>query len=72
MRVMTLRVPGMDCRRTVRLLTARLRDVAGVESIQADPESSELLVRGEMSEESVRRTLTEAGFPPAPVDSTDR
>ena len=72
MGVMVLKVPGMDCRRSVRLVTARLRDVPGVESIRADPASSELVVEGEMSEELVRRTLTDAGFAPAPVEFTER
>lgn len=43
MRQLNLFVGGMSCRRCVREVTARLRDVPGVETVSADP--SDCLVR---------------------------
>ena len=46
---MELTVSGMSCRRCVREVTARLRDVAGVERVVADPVRSTVHLVGSMS-----------------------
>ena len=46
---MTLQVGGMGCRRCVREVTARLRDVVGVETVIADARRSVVLLRGSMA-----------------------
>ena len=46
---MTLRVGGMSCRRCVREVTARLRDVAGVETVSADAGRSVVRLGGSMT-----------------------
>lgn len=55
-------VPGMCCRHDVRAVTARLRDLEGVETVQADAATATVMVRGAVSEEAVRRSLEEIGF----------
>lgn len=65
----TLTVPAMDCRHAVRLVTARLRDLPGVETVEADPRSSTLVVQGEVPERTVRSVLAAAGFPAQPAVS---
>ena len=46
---MELTVSGMSCRRCVREVTARLRDVAGVERVVADPLRSTVHLVGSMT-----------------------
>jgi copper chaperone CopZ len=46
---MELTVSGMSCRRCVREVTARLRDVAGVKRVVADPVRSTVHLVGSMS-----------------------
>ena len=41
-------VGGMGCRRCVREVTARLRDVTGVETVTADPDSCVVRLSGSM------------------------
>ena len=50
---MTLYVGGMGCRRCVREVTARLRDVAGVRTVVADAATSTVRVGGSMAVEDV-------------------
>jgi copper chaperone CopZ len=64
-----LHVPGMACRTTVRVVTAHLRDVPGVESLNADPATGELWVVGAVLEATLRRELTGMGFPAAPAET---
>lgn len=45
---LTLYVAGMTCRRCVREVTARLRDVSGVETVAADAGTSEVRLSGSM------------------------
>ena len=42
-------VGGMGCRHAVRSVTARFRDVVGVETVTADPQTGLVTVTGTMS-----------------------
>lgn len=66
---MRLYVPGMVCRRSVRVVTAHLRDVPGVESMHADASTGELCVVGAVVEATVRSELAAIGFPAAPTET---
>lgn len=46
---MTLYVGGMGCRRCVREVTARLRDVPGVQMVVADSATSTVRLGGSMT-----------------------
>ena len=46
---MRLVVGGMGCRRCVREITARLRDVPGVETVVADASTSAIRLSGTMA-----------------------
>jgi copper chaperone CopZ len=59
MAVIALRVPGMTCRRCVRIVTARLRDLPGVVMVEEEAATAELIVHGEVSEDRVRAALAE-------------
>jgi copper chaperone CopZ len=50
---MTLYVGGMGCRRCVREVTARLRDVSGVQTVVADSATSTIRLSGSMTVEDV-------------------
>lgn len=50
---MTLYVAGMGCRRCVREVTARLRDVSGVQTVVADSATSTVRLGGSMTVEDV-------------------
>jgi copper chaperone CopZ len=50
---MDLVVGGMSCRRCVREVTARLRDVAGVQRVTADPRRSTVHLTGSMTRADV-------------------
>ena len=60
--MIVLRVPRMTSRRSVRTVTAGLRDLPGVETIQADSVTASLVVEGTVLEQDVRLVLTELGF----------
>ena len=57
MRTMGLVVGGMRCRHCVREVTARLRDVPGVETVMADAESSVVRLVGTMRVDDVLGAL---------------
>lgn len=63
MRTIGLVVGGMRCRRCVRKVTARLRDVPGVETVMADTESSVVRLAGTMSVEDVLGALRDLNYP---------
>ncbi|MFC7495735.1 MULTISPECIES: heavy-metal-associated domain-containing protein [unclassified Nocardioides] len=54
---LTLHVSGMSCRRCVREVTARLRDVTGVETVAADAGRSSVRLSGSMTLPDVVRAL---------------
>jgi copper chaperone CopZ len=53
MREITLYVDGMGCQRCVREVTARLRDVPGVQTVVADSVTSTVRLGGSMAVEDV-------------------
>jgi hypothetical protein len=61
--VVTLQVPELRGRGSVRVATARLRDVSGVEVVQANLVTGVIVVQGSMSEEAVRVALASVGLP---------
>lgn len=62
MTTVALHVSGMTCRQCVRALSARLRDLPGVRTVQADSGTGSLVVEGEVSEQQVRAVLGGIGF----------
>ncbi len=63
MAVIAMHVPYMRCRRCVRSVTARLRDLPGVVTVEADARTAELVVRGEVTEDQVRGALADVASP---------
>ena len=59
---LALHVDGMGCRDCVRSVTARLRDVPGVQTVTADHRRSVVLLHGSMSREDVLAALEGTGF----------
>ena len=53
----TLHVDGMRCRSCVREVTARLRDVPGVQTVVADASASTVRLAGSMTVADVLATL---------------
>lgn len=62
-RAVHLQVPAMSCRRCVRTVTARLRDVPGVATIEADAQTRSLVLAGTMTVADVVAALEECGYP---------
>jgi copper chaperone CopZ len=50
---MTVYVAGMGCRRCVREVTARLRDVPGVQTVVADSATSTIRLGGSMAVQDI-------------------
>ena len=63
----TMWVPGLTCRHAVRVVSARLRDVPGVLSVEVDGSAGWVVVRGPVDAQQVRTALVEAGYPPEPL-----
>jgi len=61
---MTLYVGGMGCRRCVREVTARLRDVTGVQTVVADSATSTVRLGGSMTVEDVLDAFTGTAYRP--------
>jgi copper chaperone CopZ len=61
---MELTVSGMACRRCVREVTARLRDVAGVERVVADPVRSTVHLVGSMTRADVLAAFEGTSYRP--------
>ena len=64
MRHITLFVAGMSCRRCVREVTARLRDVPGVETVSADPVDCMVRLSGSMELADVLAAFTGTTYRP--------
>jgi copper chaperone CopZ len=54
---MRISVDGMGCRRCVRKVTARLRDVPGVRTVVADLQGHYIVLTGDMSDHDVKAAL---------------
>ena len=54
---LSLHVPEMTCRHQVRLVTGRLRDLAGVTSVEVDVGSEMLVVEGSTTLSTLRAAL---------------
>lgn len=63
METLTVLVPTMTCRHCVRDVTAALRDVAGVHTIQADAATATVTLCGSMTAKDVFRALLDYGYP---------
>lgn len=57
-------VGGMSCRRCVREVTARLRDVPGVQRVIADPGRSMVHLTGSMTRPDVLAALAGTNYRP--------
>ena len=64
---LTMCVPGLTGRHAVRVVSARLRDVPGVQSVEVDAPAGLVVVRGPVDSQQVRAALVAAGYPPDPV-----
>lgn len=63
MRTIELVVCGMRCRRCVREITARLRDVAGVETVMVDQGNSVVRLAGSMTAGDVLQAFRGLPYP---------
>ncbi len=62
MRDLHLLVGGMGCRHCVREVTARLRDVPGVERVVADASTNRVRLTGSMSRTDALGALSDTTF----------
>lgn len=69
-RALLLDVPSMTCRHCVRAVTAHLRDVEGVHTVEADAVAARVVVWGTMSTADVLLALTACGFPGGVAESS--
>jgi len=68
MRNIQLLVSGMGCRRCVREVTARLRDVPGVATVSADAHRSLVRLSGTMTTADVLAAFTGSRYAPRILD----
>lgn len=69
MRQLNLHVGGMNCRRCVREVTARLRDVPGVEMVSADPDDCLVRLSGSMRLTDVLAAFAGTSYRPRLIDA---
>ena len=69
MRELNFFVGGMSCRRCVREVTARLRDVPGVETVSANPANCMVRLSGSMELEDVLAAFTGTHYRTEPEDT---
>ncbi len=55
-------VQAMTCRHCVRVISAQVQDVVGVESVEADVSSRTVRVRGSASPDALRSAIADAGY----------
>jgi copper chaperone CopZ len=67
MRQLNLFVGGMSCRRDVREVTARLRDVLAVETVSADPRDCVVRLSGSVELADVLAAFTGTIYRPRPL-----
>lgn len=65
-----LMIGGMRCRHCVREVTARLRDVPGVETVMADARRSLVRLSGTMTVADVREALVGLSYPVRVLDES--
>lgn len=70
MRTIGLVVVGMACRRCVREVTARLRDLPGVDTVMADAGSSVVRLAGTMTVDDVLEALRGLSYPVELLDES--
>ena len=68
---MTLHVAGMSCRRCIREVTSRLRDVPGVETVAAHAGTSTVRLSGLMVAADVLRAFADTTYRPQVVANSD-
>jgi FtsP/CotA-like multicopper oxidase with cupredoxin domain len=66
--VIVVRVPGMRSRRDVRAVSARISDVPGVRTLQADLAAQTVSVSGSAVPTAVTAALAAAGYAADPID----
>ena len=71
MRTVGLIVGGMRCRRCVREVTSRLRDIPGVETVTADTGSSVVRLAGTMTVDDIFGALRGLDYPVELLDEQD-
>ena len=64
-------VGGMSCRHCVRQVTACLRDVPGVELVEADMASCQVRLRGRFALSDVLSALARSGHPADVLDEEE-
>jgi copper chaperone CopZ len=70
-RLLTVHVGGMGCRRCVRDVSQRLRDVPGVRTLTVDGRASVAVVGGTMAGEAVLAALGGSGYAAELIDDAD-
>jgi copper chaperone CopZ len=57
-----LHVPGMTSRRLIRIVTARVRDLPGVATVEVNVDTAVVVVHGTATAAQICVALAEAGF----------
>jgi copper chaperone CopZ len=71
MRRVILTVRGMSCRRGIRQVTAKVRDVEGVRTVVVDPQSCSIVVLGNVTSAALLDALVATGFDPAVIQDVE-
>ncbi len=71
MRRVTLEVGGMSCRRCVRQVTARVRDVDGVQTVVANRAAGSIVVLGDMTGAALLDALAATEFTTSVIQDAD-
>ena len=68
--MIVVRVPAMRSRRDVRAVSARISDVPGVRTLQADLATQTVQVSGSAAPAALTAALAAAGYAADPIDGT--